>query len=66
MRGCVTMVTSVVLVIATSAMIEKSVVMNSVENGQDALLDDLEQRGVGARPASSVGTVSAAAIETST
>ena len=48
MRGWVTIATSVVLVIAISAITAKSVVIRSVENGQDARLDDLEQRGVGA------------------
>jgi hypothetical protein len=65
MRGCVTRVTRVVLVIATRAMTVKIVTIRSVENGQDPLLDDLEQGDVG--PASwSVGTVSAAAMDTST
>ena len=60
-----TTATSVVLVIAIIAMTANRVVMKSVAIGRMPALDHLEQGGVGARQRVG-GTVSAAAIETST
>ena len=60
-----TSVTRVVLVIATRAMTVKMVVMTSVENGRMPCLTT--SSSATSEPASwSVGTVSAAAMETST
>ena len=60
-----TTVTSVVLVIAISAMIEKRVVMKSVEKGRMPCLTTSSRAA--SEPASwSMGTVRAAAMETRT
>ena len=65
MRGWVTIVTSVVLVIAISAMTEKSIAMKSVEIGRMPALTT--SRSAASDPASvSVGTVRAADTETRT
>ena len=60
-----TIVTRVVLVIAMRAMTEKSVVMKSVENGRIPCFTT-SSRAASEVASVSVGTVSAAAIETST
>jgi hypothetical protein len=61
----VTIVTSVVLVIAISAMTENSVVMKSVENGRMPCFTT-SSSAASDSASWSVGTVSAAAIDTST
>ena len=65
MRGCVTSVTSVVLVIATSAMMVKIVVISSVEKGRMPCLTT-SSSATSDSASVSIGTVRAAAIDTST
>ncbi len=65
MRGWVTKVTRVVLVMATRAMTVKIVVIRSVEKGRIPCLTT-SSRATSDSASVSTGTVSAAAIETST